>query len=226
MPKPTRNLVAEALNLPASPAVLAQAVENTSVVIHERVSSLIEETGLQEKTDTLRSAMSTIHSIILFIAATELVQIRSAVLPAKHAFTIPPVWWLGLAHDTPVNLPDIFLVLTSSFWSPVLAWAMTAYAVPALFGYFFNLTSGRTVVDQHGQKVVKPPYYTVDPLTFSITKAILSYLVYGQHLSVGSWPDPDSIRRLRESLFGGTSGVLVGTSVTALLSIYDAILRK
>jgi hypothetical protein len=35
-----------------------------------------------------------------------------------------------------------------------------------------------------------------------------------------------SIERLNRSVYGGYAGILTGTAVTGLVSIYDAVLRK
>lgn len=68
--------------------------------------------------------------------------------------------------------------------------------------------------------------YNVDPLTFSIVKAVISFVVYGQLVTLGGLLNETSILRLRSAVYGGVPGILTGTAVTALISIYDAVLKK
>jgi hypothetical protein len=213
--------------MPASPAALAKAVDNEVAAAQERVSDLVRRTGVHEQTDMVRSALSTVHSVLLVVSAFELWQMRPTLLPAKHAFTLPAQPRLGMPSDMPVSLPDVFLLLTASFWSPFLTWALTSFVAPTLAGYFFNLTANRSsVVTENGRRVAAAPRYTIDPLTFSIVKAIMSYVVYGKGVTFDGWLSEDAIQRLVDAVYGGTTGILVGTSVTAVMSVYDAILRQ
>jgi hypothetical protein len=66
----------------------------------------------------------------------------------------------------------------------------------------------------------------VDPLTFSIVKALISFVVYGQGVNFGGLLSDLSIMRLENAIYGGYKGILTGTAITALVSIYDAVLRK
>ncbi|EEY14368.1 conserved hypothetical protein [Verticillium alfalfae VaMs.102] len=69
------------------------------------------------------------------------------------------------------------------------------------------------------------PDYNVDPLVFSIIKALASFLVLGQRVTLGL-VETDSIDRINSALYGGWQGVLTGAAITGLVSVYDAVLRK
>ena len=193
------------------------------MAIRQRAASLYQDSGISEGTQATRDALSTVNSVLAVVAAFELFHLRSEVLPDRYAFTIPAVHLLGTS-EYPVKLPDMFLLLTASFWSPVAIWALTSFVLPATFGYFFNLTVGAT--HSRTRKISSSPDYVVDPLTFSIVKALFAYVVYAQGVTFGGLLDETSVGRIRDSIYGGWQGILVGTSITAVTSIYDAVLKK
>lgn len=225
MQTPGRALsLAQRIPLPATPADVAQAVDRGTVAIRNRANSIYKESGITEATNAVREDLSTVHSILLVVSLFEAYFVRPEVLPDRYAFTIPAISLLG-TNDHPVQVPDLFLLLTSSFWSPVLLWLFTSTILPTAVGYFFNLS----VAHQSGRRTrsTNPnPEYLVDPLTFSIAKALISFVIYGQKVTFGGWVHEESIARISTALYGGYKGVLTGTAITGLVSIYDAVLRK
>lgn len=195
--------------------------------MRQRVSSIYRESGITEVTHATRDSLSTIHAIVLLVGAFELYHIRTEILASRFAFTIPALGVLG-TPDYPVYLPDMFLVLTSSFWSPALTWVLTSLILPSFFGYFFNLgaTSPATGGPRTRARAHSGPEYAVDFLTFSVTKALVSYLVYGQGVTFCGFLSDTSIERLDGAVYGGFKGILTGTAITGLASFYDAVLRK
>ncbi|KAI0853266.1 hypothetical protein F5Y00DRAFT_136011 [Daldinia vernicosa] len=211
------------ISLPATPADVAEAVDRSTVAVKTHVVSLIKESGITEATQATRESLSTVTSVLFAISAFELYFLRPEILPDRYAFTVPAITFLG-TRDFPVFVPDMFLLLTSSFWSPALLWAFTSAILPSIAGYFFNLTinanHGRPGRRSHALESV------VDPLTFSIAKALISYVVYGQGITFGGWIDETSIARISTAIYGGYKGILTGTAITGVLSIYDAVLKK
>ncbi|UNI15719.1 hypothetical protein JDV02_002225 [Purpureocillium takamizusanense] len=223
---PARSLsqVAARIPLPATPADVANAVDRSTVAMRKRVSSIYQESGITEASQATRETLSTVTSVLFCVSAFELYFIRPEVLANRYAFTVPAVGLLG-TPDYPVYLPDMFLLLTASFWSPALTWAFTSVVLPSLFGYFFNLSATSNPGPRTRSKAHQPEN-VVDPLTFSIVKALVSYVVYGQGVTFGGLLNDTSIERLNSAVYGGYKGVLVGTAVTGIVSIYDAVLRK
>ncbi|KAK1760548.1 hypothetical protein QBC47DRAFT_456279 [Echria macrotheca] len=225
--------LASRIPLPATPADVASAVDRGTVAVRERVASLYHESGLTEATQATRESLSTVNSVLLVIAAFELYYLRPELLPDRYAFTIPAIKLLGTS-DYPVHLPDMFALLTSSFWSPALTWVFTSLLVPSLFGYFFNLSAAHSSSSAgHGRGrqtrssvAAGAPEYAVDPLTFSVVKALVTYVVYAQGVSFGGWIAPESVARINSALYSGWKGVLVGTAVAGVASVYDAVLKK
>lgn len=222
--------------LPSSPADVAQAVDRSAVAVRERVVSIYADSGITEATQVTRESLSTVHSIIGLVSLFEWAFLRPEVLPNRYAFTVPAIRLLGTA-DYAVEIPDGAALLTAAFWSPVLLWLAVSAVVPSLFGFFFNLSaasgSGSGSSSRHGgggrggrSRPFSSAEYTVDPLTFSVAKALLVFFVLAQGASLAGWADSLSVARINAALYGGWKGALVGTAVTGLASLYDAVLRK
>lgn len=246
--------MASRLQLPATPADVAQAVDRSTVAVRAKVAALYRESRLTEATQATRAWLSTVHSVVSAIALFELYRLRPEVLPDRYAFTIPAISFLG-TRDYPVHLPDMFALVTAGFWVPVLTWALTSVVLPSLAGYFFNLSAAAAATTQahtdHQQQQQqqaaairtrrssaigssgpdphhhnRPAEYVVDPVTFSIVKAIVTYVVYAQGVTFGGLIDPDAVNRINSALYSGWRGVLVGTAVSGVMAVYDAVLRK
>ncbi|TWU71297.1 hypothetical protein ED733_002097 [Metarhizium rileyi] len=223
---PARSIsqVAARIPLPATPADVANAFDRSTLAMRKRVTSMYQETGITEASNATRETLSTVTSILFVVSAFELYFIRPEILANRYAFTIPAIRAVGTS-DYPIYLPDMFLILTSSFWSPALTWALTSVVLPSLFGYFFNLTATSHSGPRTRSRAAAHDT-VVDPLTFSIVKALLSYVVYGQGVTLGGLLSETSIERLNRAIYGGYQGILVGAAVTGIVSIYEAVLRK
>lgn len=209
---------------------MAQAVDRGTVAVRARVATLYQDSGLPEATQTTREWLSTVHSVVSAIALFELYRLRQEVLPDRYAFTVPAV---GLLHtpEYPVHLPDMFALLTAAFWGPALTWAVTSVLLPGLGGYFFNLGVARQTAGGGGggrgrKAAAREAEYAVDPLMFSIVKAVVTYVVYAQGVTFGGLVSPASVARINGALYSGWKGVLVGTAVSGVSAVYDAVLRK
>lgn len=228
---PGRTLsLASRIPLPATPAVVAQAVDRSTVAIRTRAATIYAESHIPDHINATRTTLSTVTSVLFTVAAFELYFLRPELLADRYAFTIPAIEVLG-TKDYPVHVPDMFLLLTASFWRPALTWAFTSFVGPCIAGYFFNLSAanhGALATRTTSRRLAsgKPQEENViDPLTFSVVKAILSYVVYAQGVSFG-FIDSVSIARINRAVYGGWQGVLAGTAVMSLVSMYDAVLRK
>ncbi|KAK2029349.1 hypothetical protein LX32DRAFT_363407 [Colletotrichum zoysiae] len=221
---PARNLsLASRIPLPATPADVAEAVDRHTVAVRERVTELYDQSGIQEGTHAVRSSLSTVTSVLFTVAAFEAWNLRAEVLPLRYAFTIPAIPALG-TDFYPVYVPDAFLFVTSSFWSPVALWTLTSVLIPSFFGYFYNL-SAASHPQPRGRKS-STVEYNVDPVVFSIVKALFSFVIYGQKATFGGWINENSIDRINGAMYGEWKGVLTGAAITGLVSLYDAVLKK
>lgn len=210
--------------LPATPADVAHAVDRSAVAVRRRVSSLYRDSGIAEASLAAREALSTVTSVLFCVAAWELACIRPAILASRYTFSLA----LGAVPPLPVYLPDMFLLLGAAFWAPALTWTLTSAVLPCLAGYFVNL-SASSAANAH-RRSPRPARAraraVVDPLTFSIAKALVSYLVYAQRVTFGGLLSESVVARLDAAVYGGWRGMLVGAAITGVVSMYDAVLRK
>lgn len=220
---PARALT-DRLTLPATPADVAEVVDRSTLAVRNRVASIYKESGFAEATVATRESLSTVNTVLTIVSIFELWFLRPEVLPDRYAFTIPAISFLGTS-DYSVMVSDLFLLMTTSFWSPAFIWALTSTILPTFAGYFLNLSAANRS-DRRPRTPQSQPDYTVDPLTFSVVKALLSFVVYGQKVTFGGWLNPQSINRIDGAVYGGWKGMLVGTAITGLFSIYDAVLKK
>lgn len=204
--------------LPPSPKVVADAIDRRTAVIRAKAVDLYEESGVIELTQSTRETLSSVVSVEALIIAFELYKIRPEILADRYAFTIPAIALLK-TDAYPVKIPDLFLLLTASFWGPALLWAFTAFIVPLTAAYFVNLTSKPKSRSSHASHFS----YEFDPLTFNIVKALLVFVVFGQDVTFGGLVDLESVARINSALYGGWQGVLVGTGIGTLVTLYDAI---
>ncbi|KAK4229611.1 hypothetical protein QBC38DRAFT_471725 [Podospora fimiseda] len=231
VPTTTPSRLSRALHrLPASPSDVAQAVESSTLALRTKLSDLYSDSGLPEATQTTREFLSSVHSVLSTIALFELYKLRQELLPDRYAFTFPAVSLLG-TQEYPVKLPDMFALVTSDFWIPALTWGFTSLVVPGLVGYFYNLSGVGGGQQSSGGGRGRPKRggsggYEVDPLVFSLVKGILTYVVYAQGVTFGGLIGDETVGRINGALYSGWKGVLVGTGVAGLVSVYDAVLKK
>lgn len=207
--------------LPPSPAIVADAIDRNTQVIRHKVAQAYEESGVVEYAQKTRESLSTVVAVQFFITAFEAWSLRSEVLSDKFAFTIPAISYIR-KEPYDVWVPDLFLLLDRSFWGPLTLWAMTSLFLPLVAAYFFNMTAKPAKSRGHATHF----NYTYDPMTFNIAKALLTFIIYGQDVTFGGLVDLEYVARINSALFGGYKGVLVGTGVGALVTFYDAVLRK
>lgn len=209
--------------LPTTPADVARVVDERTVALRERVSSLYEESGIREVNYNTRETLSTVSSILFCINAFELYHLRKEVLSDRYAFTIPGISALG-TPDYPVEVPDMFLLLSSSFWNPTLLWLLTSVVAPSLFGFYFNLSAAHQST-QRSKRGQSTDANVVDPLIYSLAKAVITYVIYQQGVTFG-WIDPVSVARINSAVYGGWKGVITGAFISGVASFYDAVLSK
>jgi hypothetical protein len=63
-------------------------------------------------------------------------------------------------------------------------------------------------------------------LTYNVSKALITWLVYSQGFRFGGFWADETVERVNGTLPGGYQGVLIGTAIGALASVYEAILQK
>ncbi|TVY46599.1 hypothetical protein LOCC1_G001827 [Lachnellula occidentalis] len=208
------------LPLPPSPAVLAEVVDRRTAVLRSKFTEYYEKSGVVEGAEATRETLSSLTAIQGLIVLFELYNLRPELLPNRYAFTIPAIALLNTSPYS-VKIPDLFLLLTSSFWGPAILWAFSSFLVPLAAAYFFNLTS-KPRPRSHRTSF----NYSFDPLTFNIVKAVLTYAIFGQDVTFGGLVDLEYVARINSALCGGYKGILTGTGIGTLVTLYEAVLNK
>ncbi|KFX95845.1 hypothetical protein O988_05600 [Pseudogymnoascus sp. VKM F-3808] len=168
-----------------------------------------------EDAESTRASFSSLLWIETVILSFEASNLRSEILPDFEAFTIPSIPILHTA-PLPVSLPDLFLLVTPSFWQPFILWLATALVAPLAFAYFFNLTGRRS----RGTQEFK---YQFDPLTFNVAKAIITYSVFAGGYTFKGLVDLESVPRICSAAAGGWEGIVGGCAAGVLATVYEAI---
>lgn len=207
--------------LPASPADIADGVEYTTQRLSTSIHDAYARSGITESIDEVRSTLSSVTAVQTALLLFEALGLQREILPWRYAFDIPPLAIIG-TPNIPVSLPDLFLLLTSFFWSTSLLWAATNILIPAGCAYFFNLST-RTV--KRGGYTTSVARYTVDPMVFNIVKAWLSYVFYARGFTFGLFNGQVSYR-VEHAMFGGYTGLLASSAVGMLVSLYEAAQTK
>ena len=178
-----------------------------------------------ERVDSLRDVCSSVQAVQMTFIFLEAWCLQREILPIGSAFEIPSVDLFGYrTSSVPFGLPSFFNLLGADFWSTSLLWTTTSILIPLLVAYFFNLSTHK--VKRHGTRVSESRYQ-VDPLTFSLTKALVTFFVYGV-------PEPlrlpffDRIvaARVDHAMFYGWRGIVIGSFVGIITSLYEAAQGK
>lgn len=149
---------------------------------------------------------------------------QADILPWKSLAVIPLPKCLGTS-DLPIQVPDLFVLLSPEFWRVFSLWVATSVALPVVCSYLFNLTlKAKHGGVRHAKNLQLAAQY--DPLSYNIAKALVAWLVYAQGVRLGGWVNAESVAKLEAALPGGHQGVLIGAGIGVLTTIYEAVLRK
>lgn len=223
------------VDLPASPAQLAEVADQSFQAGKAKAQELWEKTRIEEAIAIIRenaSSVVVVHLLVLFTEAFGL-QWKTAKEKSIEWFTPSPALY---AHK--VYGPDLSLLLTSGYWAPAILWALTNLFIPLVASYFLNLTLRTNTHHRSTSKTSR-----VDPLTFNIARALLAYGVYHCELRDGTSvvTAPGAFRdcKLQFGPFStetvstvvnyvpwNYSGLQIGSAIGILVSLYDAALKK
>ncbi|KIW09017.1 hypothetical protein, variant [Verruconis gallopava] len=215
--------IAERVPLPPSPKVVSDYIARSQASFSTKLSDMYKKSGTTEAIEGVRDTASTVVAIEVLCNLIEAVGLQTETFPWRYAFDIPAIPAIK-SHAYAVKLPDFFVLVTSFFWAPSTLWLTTSLFVPLLFAYFFNFSL--SIRGQGARTRSSPHVYKFDPLTYNVSKALVTWLVYSQGFRFnGFWSD-ETVARVDGALFGGYQGVLIGTAIGALASLYEAILQK
>jgi len=129
----------------------------------------------------LRQEFSRVETIQLLTLIFEALGLREKTFPLR--WTVIPGNKAIYNKQTAILYPNFALLLSSDFWAPTTLWLLTSFFIPLVSGYIFNLT----YTNPRPKTRRSQPLREVDPLTFSIVKGLLAYLVYSPAASFSFW---------------------------------------
>lgn len=224
------------VDIPASPAQLAEVADQSFQVVKAKTTELWDRTRIDYFKELVRenaSSVATIQTLIILIEAAGL-QYNTLQTTPTFALADSLSTWTNSQY---LFVPDFLALLTSEWWAPATLWSLTNWVIPLVFSYFFNLTlrtnTNRKSADRQ---------YPADPFTFNIIKAILAYTAYRIPTADPAQAGlPGSVRThdlswgpfaattvdvVRNNVPGGYYGLQIGALVGVLVSLYDAALKK
>lgn len=218
--------VAERIPLPPSPAVVTAMIDRNTSFITNRLNAAYEKSGISEAVEGVREILSSVVGVEAAVLLIEAIGLQRHTLPWTLTFPLPENKWFG-TRPYQISLPNFFQLLGSSFWSASLLWASTSLIFPLIVSYFFNLTvQSKAHATAAKHSVVRKSTIVFDPLIFNVAKGLLAWLVYSQGFRFWGLYDVETIIAVNGSVPFGAQGMLIGAGVGALVSLYDAILKK
>ncbi|OOF90292.1 hypothetical protein ASPCADRAFT_212095 [Aspergillus carbonarius ITEM 5010] len=212
--------------LPPSPAVVTDAIDRQTAAWGKVLSEAWTGTGVQERTDSLRSNLSSVKAYGALLLALEAFGLFQTTVPWNYVATLKVPQALQIP-DYQVWIPDLFILLEGHFWAAVTLWLLTSVVLPLTTAYFFNISLQMAQPGSPTSSARSPFAHTsFDPLSFYISKAVIAYIVYVEQFSFWSLYQGLTIERLEASLPGGAYGAVAGCAIGVIGTLYEAILRK
>lgn len=206
-----------AVPLPPSPAVVAADIDLREHALVNSMKEKLEKAQVQERVAGVRDALSNVVSVNALSLALELVYLFATLIPRTYEVTVPAISALGTEARI-VVVPDLFVLLTSAFWSPFLTWLAMSFVGPMANALLFNMVATNIRADE------ATPAYRADPLTFAVTKTLVAWLVYYKQFDFWGMLGNGSIQTVEDSV--GKELQLVTAGVGGIAAIWEAILRK
>lgn len=217
--------------MPPSPAVVTEAIERQTGKWRESIGDAWESSGVQERSNSLRATLSSVKAVEVIVTVLEAFSLLKEILPFRYVGTIPAI---DAVHTSaiPVKIPDLFVLLEGSFWSPFSLWLLTSLILPLTAAYFFNISlqvaqSGNAGVQtRRSSGAIQAAQATFDPLSFNVVKAIFTYVVYAHGFTFWNFYGREALLTVNMSIPFQYAGILTGTGIGTVGTLYEAILRK
>lgn len=206
--------------LPPSPAVVTDVIEEQTARISEGMNKLWTATGIMDMLHEARLDLSSVTGIHFTILLLESAALHYQTVPWKFAFDFPSLFGFP---SFAVFLPDIFVFLTHHYWAPSLLWATMNFWTPLATGWLFNLSLKLKKKD--GFEDYRP-VYRIDPLMFSIAKALMSWMVYAQGNRLYGMFAEQTVQTVENAMPYGYSGAMIAAYIGIVTSIWDGIQNK
>ena len=215
-------------NFPPSPAVVADAFDRQQVRVRNSISELYEHTNISEYIDEARDLLSSPYAITVISMLTEAYGLRQDIFPWKSLYNAPALTYVKKSKTT-IYGPDVFLLFNSSFLAPFTLWLLTSLLLPLTLSYCINIPL--KAHPSHNYRTRKAatkaaPHMQFDPLIFNVAKALIAYIVYANNYPLFGLYSHFTVATVNESVLGGYAGLITSSAIGALVSLYEAILKK
>ncbi|RAK80932.1 uncharacterized protein BO72DRAFT_370421 [Aspergillus fijiensis CBS 313.89] len=217
--------------LPPSPAVVTDVIDRQTAAWGKNLKDIWNASGVQEQSDSLRANLSSVKAIAVLLYGIESFGVLRLLFPLRLLTRIPAVEAVhSPAFD--ISAPDAFVLVESSFWTAFLGWLFTSLVIPLTVAYFFNISlqaaqSGGPAANTRRQRAAAAAQLaSFDPLSFHIAKALIAYLVYTGKFSYWGFFNDIAVEDINNAIPGRWPGVITGSAIGVLTTLYEAILRK
>lgn len=213
-------------DMPASPALVAASIDRQTAKVREGLENAWDDSGLLEHSYYVRSALSSLKAVETILILLEGASLLKSLFPLRHMATSPAVDAIRLP-EVAIKVPDMFVLITGEFWAPFVLWTLTSVLLPLIAAWFINLswnaaTGGQAV--RRGRSAATLASF--DPLTFNIAKALLVYKVFAEHFNYFDLFSNYTIVKVNSVVPGRWKGMLTGTAIGVIGTLYEAILRR
>lgn len=171
----------------------------------------------------VRDVLSSVIGIEGTILLLEFGMLQQKLMQYNYAFDIPATDRYVKITNRAVYLPDAFVLLTGQYWKSTALYLLTCFFIPLAASWFYNLTIRPTA--RHGTTILKPRW-RCDPMTFNVVKALMVWLVFARANLYWGIFEADSARDVLLAMPAGYTGLMIGSAIGALASMYDAVQRK
>lgn len=215
-------------NFPPSPAVVADAFDRQQIRMRNSVSEFYGRTNISEYIDEARDLLSSPYAITAISILIEAYGLRQDIFPWKSLYNVPAIKYATNSKTT-VYGPDVFLLFNSSFLAPFTLWMLTSLFLPLMMSYCINIPL--KAHPSHNYRTRKAttkaaPHMQFDPLIFNVAKALIAYIVYAKNSPLFGLYTHFTVATVNESVLGGYAGMVISSGIGALVSLYEAILKK
>ncbi|RAL07243.1 uncharacterized protein BO97DRAFT_429538 [Aspergillus homomorphus CBS 101889] len=215
--------------LPPSPAVVTDVIDRQTAAWSKNLKELWDALGVQEQSDSLRSSLSSVKTIGALLWGIETFGVLRLLFPLRPLARVPAAEAVYLPAFT-LSAPDVFVLVESTFWTAFCGWLFTSLIVPLTVAYFFNLSlqasqAGGPAANTRRQRAAAQ-LASFDPLTFHIAKALIGYLVYTGKFTFWGLFHEAAIEDINSAIPGHWPGVITGSAIGVITTLYEAILRR
>lgn len=204
-----RRLESAAEDMEISPAKVAKWANDTKkrVLSSKNLSHTVKT--IPASISEMRSQLSQVTTVAALSVIVEGAKMTKALVPISYE--------VKLAGLHSISLPDVLVFLSvNEYWRPILTW-LSFQIIPLIFGVIFNLRAD-SVSKRH--RKAHATEYAFDPVTFAISKLLMVYLAF--NTSWGSNVAANEVGLVKYIV--GSETFYIGTAITLLYSLYEAIL--